>query len=605
MPSSSRSGYAVLVAWALAQAGCSSGGATPKSCQSGDECPSGARCLSSACVSNAAPLPVIAVPSALEAHDLLTFDGTASSDPDADDSVVTYAWAFRAVDAACAPPVVAGTAPSAIVRFGCPGAYEVALTVTDEMGASATATRPLPVAARAGAPLVVVGPDVSVDHLCAGTPARCAPAGVIALSAHAPELAAEDLTWAWTVEPPPDRPLDAQRRVALSPSPNVPSPTVAIETDGQAISGDWIFRVEARDAAGVVGTGAVRVSVLNRSPVVTESIPVFAHAFDPAAAELRSAEEIGLEVVDPDGDALVGRSVTGNHSGDGSASFRVTDLGSRIGVEVRVPYAQLADAAYLIGPGPERSVTFTIRDVNGAFVSESWPVVIANRPPIPVTQPALVQVDHAYDEGAALYTARATLSSWADPDGDPLLPGATGDATCSALTVVGAAAEVACSMPFTGMPTVAAFATTRALTYEIRDPWTAAPLTTSLRILNRSPRLSKTSAGPAGLCHVSDVCCELDPELGCTAYGFTSAAAEFDVLDFAVDDDGDPLEVVASSASATLTPTQAVCMPAECAVHVSDAGTASCGSPTTDAIELRLRDGGPEVVRTVSYSGCR
>lgn len=599
----------IAAACALAGlAGCAPAAPAARSCSTEEECPAGARCLGSACVQNAPPSVLVTLPADPRANALLTFDASATSDPDPGDAVVSFAWAFRALaGAACAPPAVAGTGPSATVRFGCPGRYAVDVTATDLMGAAATSTEELDVAAPPGPPLLEVGEDLAVDHACSSAPVRCAPAGAIALSAAVPSLPAGSVSFRWTVRPPPDRPLEAGRRVSLVPSALVASPSVAMETDGSGISGDWIFEVEARDAAGVVGAAAVRVSVRNRPPIVAETIPVFDHAYDPATRRFLSSGNIGLVVRDPDGDPLVGRSVVGHHAGDGGASFLVEDQGAAIRVEVAVPYAQPSDAAYLIGgPGLERGVTFTVYDVNGGFFTESWPVVIANRAPAPVTLPPVVSVDHAYLPESALYTATATLSTWSDPDGDPLFPvGGTGDPTCAGLTVVDGAAGVVCAMPFNGVPAVAAFATTRALTHEVRDPWLAAPaVTTPLQIRNRPPRLTATSVGSGSLCW-SGTCCDPDPELGCLGWTYGSDPVELDVAAFAADDDGDPLEVLATIDRGTIVPALSVCMPSACAFHVSDPGlTSSCGYPAQATITVRLRDGGPEVARDLTYGGC-
>ena len=83
--------------------------AAPLDCGADADCPSASRCVESACVANAAPLAAISAPAAPEAHALVDLDGSGSSDPDAGDGAVTFAWTVSAVDAPCAPPVVAGT----------------------------------------------------------------------------------------------------------------------------------------------------------------------------------------------------------------------------------------------------------------------------------------------------------------------------------------------------------------------------------------------------------------------------------------------------------------------------------------------------------------
>lgn len=62
------------------------------------------------------------VPPDPQANVLLSFDASATSDAHAGDSVVSFAWVFRAISGVeCESPVVAGTGPLASVRFRLPG----------------------------------------------------------------------------------------------------------------------------------------------------------------------------------------------------------------------------------------------------------------------------------------------------------------------------------------------------------------------------------------------------------------------------------------------------------------------------------------------------
>jgi hypothetical protein len=316
-----------------------------------------------------------------------------------------------------------------------------------------------------------------------------------------------------------------------------------------------------------------------------------------------------VDVVDPDGDLLVGRVVSWNRAGDGGAYFAALDQPEGVSVSVRVPYSAPADAAFLIGGnGLERSVTFSIGDVNGATVTEVWPIVVANHPPTPVSLPALVAVDHAFDVPSSRYVADATLSTWSDPDGDPIAAaGPTSDPSCAQLDVSGGAAHVACAMAYSGMPAVAFFANTHSITYQVTDPWTpSAAVTSTLQIKNRPPRLTVTSVGAPGVCSTSTTCCDFDAEShSCLGFPFSAAPASLDVGGFVVDDDGDPLEILLTLPRGVVTPAQSVCFPQACAFHLEDPGaTTQCGTARTASITARMRDGAPDVVGNIAYS-CR
>jgi hypothetical protein len=546
MPLAFRTALPVLAA--ISAAACGPGSSAPRACAGDAECPPAARCTAGACVANAPPVPSIALPETPEANALLSFDGSGSADGDPDDGIVSFAWAFRALDAPCAPPLVAGTGPLANVRFACPGRYAVELTVSDRLAATATATRELDVLPRAAA-LVGAGPDVAVEHVCTSVPTRCTPAEAITLSAAAPDVGSPDLAFEWTVEPPADRPLDAHRRLAFSPDRFASSPTVQIETDGQAISGDWIFRVEARDGAGVVGTAATRVTVGNRPPAVQKTLPVFHHQYDGARFTVQA--EIPFTLVDPDGDLVFVPTLSAHQTGAGPGTFSagLAEGTSAIAVSIAVPYTAPQDALHLIGGGDlARAIALEILDVNGGRVSEVWPVVVANRPPVLVSAPGPITVHHAYDAAADAYTARAELSTWYDPDGDPLsqVPAsATGHPACPTFLVPDGSgsrrAFAECRHPAQGGTTLAQFVGPGTLTQRVQDPWGAASATSAVTfaIGNRFPVLSSTAK------HVVSGDCG-EHRLPCTTRNGKSttsrdALATRAVLSRWSDPDGDPI----------------------------------------------------------------
>ena len=82
--------------------------------------------------------------------------------------------------------------------------------------------------------------------------------------------------------------------------------------------------------------------------------------------------------------------------------------------------------------------------MNGAETRESWPIVVENRPPEVWSSAGTLSVPHAYDPGAAEYRATTALSTWVDPEGDPLVQaGATGDSQCADSTWWGASRSCA------------------------------------------------------------------------------------------------------------------------------------------------------------------
>lgn len=571
----------------LLAGGCAPAASAPRSCLSSAGCSSSARCVAGMCVTNAPPSASITVPpGALETNLLLTFDGSASADRDPGDSIASYAWVLRAVAADCAPPVVAGNGPVANVRFGCPGTYAVELTVTDGMGATSVISREVLIAAYSGPALLAIGPDVVLGHACTAAPQHCAPTGSVALSAIPTAAAPPGLAFLWTVEPPPGRSLDANRRVAFDPGPDAPSPGVTIETDGQAISGDWIFRVEARDAAGVVASGAVRVSVGNGLPIIARTLPIPDHAFD--GAQFTSSGEVPFTVTDPDGDELVGRTVEWRHVGDGAGGTftgTVLDGPGRATFSIVVPYSALADAQHLIGGADlERSIRFSISDVNGGQAIGVWPVVVGNRPPVLVSEATWLLVDHVYDPVALAYRATAALSTWSDPDGDPLMPvpgASTGDPQCPQLDVVGGTSTASCSLAFTGTPAVANFAGSHLVSQHVQDPWVsaAAPSNVSFAIGNRAPSITATPVVLHTTCEWGACCGQAkDLETGlwdCVAWDTSWASGSTTVSGRWNDPDGDPLEVTLTGAPAQ------VCTPATCALTFAYGGNSVCAYPTT------------------------
>lgn len=551
---------------------CSGGGAGPQACQADAGCAAAARCVDGACVANAPPIAEIAAPAALQAFALAELDGSGSRDPDAPrDGVTSHAWTLTAVDAACDPPVVAGAGSLARVRFGCAGRYAVELVVRDQLGAeSAPARLELDVAPYAGTPPVTAGADLALGHLCQGEPLRCAPDGAVALSAAASAAGVEGaLRLRWTVEPPAGRALGADRRVTFDPGPDAASPTVSIETDGTAISGDWLFRVEASDDLGVLGTAVTRVSVTNRAPALAaEPPPEAPHAFDAAGKRLTAGGSIAIAVTDPDGDPLEPRTVAWHHAGDGEGTFDGEDLGSALTFRVAVPYASPADAAFLLGAaGLERTVVVTVADANGAQARAELPVTVGNRPPVVLTAPAqLTAIQHEFDAIGRRYRATQELYRVADPDGDPIWPsGGTGDPACAQVTLLSdGAAIVECSAPYQRPADLRAFVGIRTLTPSIADPWAVTALPAAeLSVGDRPPVVADSAAAQSLACSRPPddaFCCRWSGDV-CTQYPLVIPERTYTVVPAVSDPDGDPVDVVFSVG---VTPISVICEGGTC-----------------------------------------
>lgn len=590
-----------LAATLCAALACAGGGTPPRTCEDDAQCASGSRCVLSVCSANAPPVAKVTVPGRIATHALVTFDGSASDDADAPlDAVASYSWSFSAVDAPCPPPVSASIAPEAVVRFACPGRYAVRLTVLDAMGApSAPLTREFHVEA-AEAPAVQAGLDLATDHACSGTPLVCQNVDPIALGATLAGAIGE-VTWSWTLEPPADRPLDASRRVRFEPGADVPNPTVVVESDGTAISGDWIFRVAARDAAGSAGEAAVRVVVRNRAPVITAKVPALPHAFDAKLSLFTASGVIPVEIVDPDGDPIVERAAVWRHTGDGDGQFLGVDTGDTLTVDVRVPYTAREDARYLIGDGVERTVELAVRDLNGEVAFQRWPIVIDNRPPGPGTYTQPPTIPHTYDAATATYLASGALPGvWTDPDGDPLFQGGpTGDDDCPSFTFTRAAdgkqtPVVSCAVPFVTISTLENFAREHLVSVPVSDPWHVPTSATALRftVADTPPTYVGGTVTMPSACTPTSTCCDYDPEVrACFDYSVRHASVSGTVSGLFKDADGDPILVSFLSGG---TPASQQCDGSGegCAFTVNTGADTTCGTSVgEDTFTVTAKDG--------------
>jgi hypothetical protein len=525
-----------LVTLALAAA-CSTPPPGAHGCQTDPQCPSGTRCTANVCTGDTRPTAKLAALQAVQEFELVELDGSASVDPDGD--VTEHRWSIRAVDAACAAPEVTSRAPVAKVRFGCSGRFEVTLTVRDALGLDSDPARMnVTVGPATGTPIVTAGADVATDHVCTGEPLRCRPTIPVRLQA----TAASNLTLRWTVQSPAERPLDETRHVTLSPSWSDRSPNVELYTDGTGISGDWIFRVEAVDAYGVIGAAHTRVSIRNRPPVVTFGpAGAFPHAFDRARSVFTSRGAVAWTVTDPDGDRI--EEVTGlwRHVGDGDGGVFDGDFdGTTVKFQVEVPYAVAADGKKLRGGADlVREIELSARDANREIGSAKLPIEIGNRPPELKGGVFDTSVPHHFDPQRSMYVAYVQAGAFVDPDGDPIVD-STGPGLCGTLHArADGTVMVECALAFEGQPIVDQLVGTREFSVPARDPWDAAtqvPVRT-VQILNSPPTVTAGAPSQAEVCaiwHYGSEHCKNEVNV---------QNAEYDVSVSASDPDGDPVLV--------------------------------------------------------------
>jgi hypothetical protein len=549
----------------------------PRSCSATAGCSPVSWCRDGYCVSNAAPVAVIGAPSSPTTHRLLTFGGGTSHDPDTEDAIAAWHWTVRgtggaAADGCRALPAEA-TGRDLTVVFPCAGEYEGALEVLDGMGAaSEPATVRASVALSADPPSVTAGPDLSVEHRCAGTPLACGAwdgaRGDLGLSATASGPPATTFSYRWTVELPPELSALPAPRVTFAPSPEVAAPRVTIGTDGTAIAGRYTFTVTATDSRGMLAVARQRVDVGNRPPVLVGGgaleIP---HGFEAATHRfVATGTTPAAAWSDPDGDPVVSLGFTALRSGDGAGILAVEDRGDRAGVTVVVPYDAPGDAARLIGPGVRRRVELAVADANGARASTGWDVTVGNRPPRTASAVGEARVEHRFDAVAGAWRAEAPLSTFVDDDGDPVELELSGDPACATLAQDRGAATVACALPFGGFAgALGAFVGSHGVTVTPRDPFgRGAGQPSSIVVGNRPPRIVATQALLPATCTPTATCCDLGSGgQKCLEHDFAwSPSSAAPVL--VVDDDGDPLDLVPAS--------DGTCLSAPAP------GTASCGA---------------------------
>ena len=593
---------------------------TPRTCSSEAPCSAGAWCRSGHCVANAPPEALIESPASPGSNRPVRFRGGGSHDIDAGDAVASWAWKVSAPTgtSGCEPLPASGSGSDFTVVFPCGGDHDLSLTVTDSLGlASAERTIRVHVEATLDPPMLFVAPDISVDHLCNGAPLSCTPwnglSSSIGLSAIGIAPPGAAFTFRWSVELPPELALQPPPRVTFTPDETAAAPKVLIETGGTAIAGRYTFAVAATDSRGMVAVGRQRVDVGNRPPVVSGGgSVVLSHAYETATRRFVATGSTPTATwTDPDGDPVTPVGFTSSRTGDGGNVFDVQGQGDHALLAVVVPYAQPSDAAFLIGPDVRRRVDLVVADANGARGAAGWDVTISNRAPRLATAVPTASVDHTFEAAAQRYAAQAALSSWVDDDGDPIEFSSSGDPLCVDMASRQGTAWVTCSLAYPGRPAAASFAGTRSIRVAPRDPFEAGPShDTTLEIRNRKPRPLTVSVELSTGCTNTGVCCEFDQETSACLASNQRYDPVSKVVPLVVDDDGDPLDLVATASGPCLTVAgaPASCGPGGCSFKVSMCGAASfCGtSKAGGSIALTASDGLESLSATVGVGDiCR
>ena len=539
----SAAGYAAAMLVA-----CGSSPATsPRTCQTDADCASDAHCHGGGCVADLAPEARVTGPRSALTHVELSFDGSGSTD--ADDDIVSYSWSVRATGPTDCPPDLGVTGERSFrPLFPCAGEFEVALVVRDRAGVeSQPAILPVSITGQAWiAPTLLAGADLALPHRCDGSPLTCSPVSPeggreVHLQVRArDQFGGDAVTYRWDWIPPPGVVTATAPPVTFVSGQDGATPVVTITTPGTALAGRWSFVVTVTDANGLSARATQVVVIQNQPPVVGGGQPLtVSHSYDPATARYRAGGAVSVSYDDPDGDPITPgwrfheSAATHCTFGAGSGGPGTFDL-------------SCADPAELIGQ-VERELELQVTDANGAVASSSWPLQVANQPPVLAPAPATVAFDHRVDDYLApsYFVVQGSYAFVAvDPDGDPLpaptlTPGA--DATraphSTARLVPDATGRptfvfstpIAFPLEFRAADGASAF-TVRA---EVSDPWSAAaPVSFAVAIGDRAP----SSVGPI------PPLTTLDHQYDGTAYVASGPIAAL------ADPDGDPL-VIADAGS--------------------------------------------------------
>jgi hypothetical protein len=236
-------------------------------------------------------------------------------------------------------------------------------------------------------------------------------------------------------------------------------------------------------------------------------------------------------------------------------------------------------------------------DALGAPATLALEVRIGNRRPVVETFRPSVQATHRFDPAAQAYLAEATLSSFSDPDGDPLeASSSSGDAACGTVVMSGTDAQARCRLAFPGLsgpPPLASFATNHPMTLRVSDGWEVASAAGTIAIQNAMPTARPTD-GTVQSCYCN--CRPTTDGTGCI--GTPTWAVDTANVPLRVDasePDGDPVQV-------TVTPSTWVAAPVK-TVLVGGASAMLVNPVLPASYTVTIDDGVSKVTTTSRVTG--
>ncbi|MGB8929656.1 MAG: hypothetical protein WCC48_00235 [Anaeromyxobacteraceae bacterium] len=541
---------AAAIATLLGCVACSSS-TSVRDCSSDADCGDGNLCHQGACAANAPPAASLPAVAATTTHRLFTLTGS-GTDPER--RPVTLRWAVRAIEGGCEPDVEPVDGTSVDVICWCAGRYEASAVPADDLGLEgAPAVQTFEVTAAVDPPSVITGRTIAATHACDGAVPACAVldsggSPTLSLGAAGTDPSGTELSYEWTVFPPPGVVADGALAAIFEPSAGVALPTVTITNAGGPIAGTYRFRVRARNPQGLVAQGIQEVTVANSAPVLRGEALAVPHRCD--GIQYLGEGEIELGASDPDGDLLRITSFQPSSPVAGCTEEFTLDEVLRT-VRVRI---SCASATSLLGEA-QRTLTLTIDDRNGGTATAQLPLTIANRAPIVVAAAAAagspLAVDHRVEPcilaaGGACFVSDGTDPfTVSDPDGDPLgeyeLSATVGVDRPSSIGIVsldGVTRRFRFETPTTS-PLEFRSATGASgflLTASVKDPWgVTGSASIPLAIGNRAP-IVKEAVTQVSVFHAYDAAAR--------RYAATASGSLFE------DPDGDPLLPSAGAGSA-------------------------------------------------------